>query len=51
MAGDNVEASRDSRYYGPLPLALIKGKVTARIVPLRNMGWYENTFQQPEEDV
>ncbi|KAG9521820.1 LexA/Signal peptidase, partial [Aureobasidium melanogenum] len=27
--GDNLAASRDSRMYGPVPLALIKGKVVA----------------------
>ncbi|KAI5251919.1 hypothetical protein E4T42_03814 [Aureobasidium subglaciale] len=27
--GDNLSASRDSRMYGPVPLALIKGKVVA----------------------
>ncbi|KEQ73775.1 LexA/Signal peptidase, partial [Aureobasidium namibiae CBS 147.97] len=27
--GDNLAASRDSRMYGPVPLALVKGKVVA----------------------
>lgn len=45
-----MEASRDSRFYGPLPLALIKGKVTAKVLPLKDMRWFENTLQQPEED-
>ncbi|CAD0050755.1 unnamed protein product [Aureobasidium pullulans] len=29
LVGDNLPASRDSRIYGPVPLALIKGKVIA----------------------
>ena len=29
VVGDNLSWSRDSRMYGPLPLALIKGKVIA----------------------
>ena len=38
LIGDNVDASRDSRFYGPLPLALIKGKVIARVLPIREEG-------------
>ncbi|KAI9827799.1 MAG: hypothetical protein M1832_004288 [Thelocarpon impressellum] len=30
VIGDNLESSRDSRMYGPQPLALIKGKVLAK---------------------
>lgn len=30
MLGDNLYASRDSRLYGPLPMALIDGKVIYR---------------------
>ncbi|KAI5362514.1 putative peptidase S26A, signal peptidase I, lexA/Signal peptidase-like superfamily [Septoria linicola] len=30
VAGDNLLYSRDSRTYGPLPMALIKGKVLAK---------------------
>jgi inner membrane protease subunit 1 len=29
VCGDNLPASRDSRIYGPLPMALIRGKVVA----------------------
>jgi len=35
VTGDNLEWSRDSRMFGPLPLALIRGKVLAKITP----GW------------
>lgn len=51
LLGDNVEASRDSRFYGPLPLALIRGKVTAKIWPLRDAKWFENTLEPIEEGV
>jgi len=30
VVGDNLKYSRDSRMFGPLPLALIKGRVIAR---------------------
>ena len=46
-----MNASRDSRVYGPIPLALIRGKVVARIWPLNDMKWLENTLQAPEEDL
>jgi len=29
LVGDNMAASRDSRMFGPLPLALVRGKVLA----------------------
>ena len=50
VAGDNVSASRDSREYGPLPLALIKGKVIARVWPPKDIKWMENTFQPVESN-
>ncbi|KAF2126893.1 LexA/Signal peptidase [Dothidotthia symphoricarpi CBS 119687] len=33
VAGDNLEWSRDSRHFGPLPLALVKSKVLAVVRP------------------
>lgn len=45
LAGDNAPESRDSRDYGPLPLALVKGKVIARIWPLSECKWIENGLQ------
>ena len=36
VVGDNLGHSRDSRMFGPLPMALIKGKVVAK---LRWRGW------------
>lgn len=40
LAGDNLDYSRDSRHYGPVPVGLIKGKVVARIWP--SPKWFEN---------
>jgi hypothetical protein len=31
VLGDNLSGSRDSRIYGPIPLALVMGKVVAKI--------------------
>jgi inner membrane protease subunit 1 len=31
LAGDNLSNSTDSRTYGPMPLAMVKGKVLARV--------------------
>ncbi|EKG20479.1 Peptidase S26A signal peptidase I [Macrophomina phaseolina MS6] len=49
VAGDNQRHSRDSRLYGPVPLALVRGKVVARVLPFREMGWFENTLTEPWE--
>lgn len=37
VAGDNLEWSRDSRHYGPLPLALVRGKAIGRLKPERKL--------------
>ncbi|KAH8724080.1 peptidase S24/S26A/S26B/S26C [Phaeosphaeriaceae sp. PMI808] len=39
VAGDNLEWSRDSRLYGPLPLGLIKSKVLAVVLPVKEAKW------------
>lgn len=31
VCGDNPTASRDSRVYGPVPIALVKGRIVARV--------------------
>lgn len=33
VTGDNLYASRDSRMLGPIPLALVRGKVIAKLSP------------------
>ncbi|KAF1836304.1 LexA/Signal peptidase [Decorospora gaudefroyi] len=39
LAGDNLEWSRDSRLYGPLPLGLVRAKVLAVVLPVRDARW------------
>ncbi|KAH7385921.1 peptidase S24/S26A/S26B/S26C [Pyrenochaeta sp. MPI-SDFR-AT-0127] len=39
VAGDNLEWSRDSRLFGPLPLGLVKAKVLAVVLPVREAKW------------
>ena len=39
VAGDNLEWSRDSRLYGPLPLALVRAKVLAVVLPYDEAKW------------
>ena len=33
IQGDNLPASLDSRQYGPVPLALVRGRVVAQLYP------------------
>lgn len=40
LAGDNLEWSTDSRIIGPLPLAMIKGKIVASIWPVSAWRWF-----------
>lgn len=35
-----MPCSRDSRFYGPVPLALVRGKVVGRLWP--EPRWFEN---------
>lgn len=51
LLGDNLAESRDSRTYGPLPLALIKGKVIARVLPWSHRGWLPDNLAKIEDDV
>jgi len=39
LEGDNPNNSSDSRTYGALPVALLQGRVVARIWPLRGVAW------------
>lgn len=39
VAGDNLEWSRDSRVFGPLPLGLVKAKVLAVLLPFGEAKW------------
>ncbi|CAJ1957806.1 unnamed protein product [Sphenostylis stenocarpa] len=38
IQGDNIYASHDSRYYGPVPYGLIEGKVFFRVWPPDDFG-------------
>ncbi|PHH74833.1 hypothetical protein CDD80_2820 [Ophiocordyceps camponoti-rufipedis] len=42
IAGDNLTVSRDSRLFGPLPLALVEGKVLAVLLPWKDKRWIGN---------
>jgi inner membrane protease subunit 1 len=39
VAGDNLEWSRDSRLFGPLPLGLVQAKVLAVVLPMKEARW------------
>jgi mitochondrial inner membrane protease subunit 1 len=51
VAGDNLEWSRDSRLFGPLPLALVKSKVLAVVKPFRDAKWLgaDRDIKDPQE--
>jgi hypothetical protein len=38
LQGDNTRNSNDSRHYGPVPLAMLRGRVCYRIFPLSEIG-------------
>jgi len=42
IVGDNAPYSRDSRYYGPVPMALVRGRVRARILPWKTRTIFRN---------
>ncbi|KAI9190039.1 hypothetical protein H9P43_001472 [Blastocladiella emersonii ATCC 22665] len=44
LSGDNMSNSTDSRNYGPVPLALVRGKVVARLWP--EPKWILNGIEQ-----
>jgi inner membrane protease subunit 1 len=41
LVGDNMDWSRDSRMFGPVPLNLVTGKVLAVCWPLREAKWVD----------
>lgn len=47
VVGDNMKDSLDSRHWGPLPMALIKGKVIAKMFPWNERKWIENGIEKP----
>ena len=48
VLGDNLAESRDSRFFGPVPLALVKGKVLGRLFPWKERKWINNGFEEAE---
>ncbi len=50
LIGDNLPESRDSRTFGPLPLALIKGKVVAHLGTDGGFGWIGNNLEPAEAE-
>ncbi|KAK6357066.1 hypothetical protein TWF718_001393 [Orbilia javanica] len=48
IAGDNLSHSIDSRFYGPVPLALVMGKVVAQVAGGRR--WFSTPFTEVSED-
>ncbi|TMW69396.1 hypothetical protein Poli38472_001552 [Pythium oligandrum] len=44
LEGDNKHDSHDSRYYGPVPYALLQGRVVMRIWPLNKIALVEKRF-------
>ena len=62
LQGDNTGNSTDSRDYGPVPYAMLRGRVFCKVWPPREAGWVERdmsrvrivggpalTAQSPEE--
>lgn len=44
LSGDNLANSTDSRNYGPVPMALIKGRVMARLYP--SLEWFGSALKK-----
>ena len=51
LIGDNLPESRDSRTFGPVPLALIMGKVVAKAGLGSGFGWIGNNLEHVEVGV
>jgi len=48
LQGDNVDRSKDSRSYGPVPYALVTGKVVAQVWPLWRVRMMEEHGLPPQ---
>jgi signal peptidase I len=47
LEGDNVQDSTDSRAYGPVPTALVRGRVVARVWPLSALTVFRPSHPRP----
>ena len=47
LEGDNAQDSTDSRMYGPVPTALVRGRVVARVWPLSTFKLFDSTHPRP----
>jgi signal peptidase I len=47
LQGDNTLNSTDSRHYGPVPYALLKGRAFCKVWPLWEAGWIDNRAPAP----
>jgi inner membrane protease subunit 1 len=47
LEGDNAQDSTDSRMYGPVPTALVRGRVIARVWPLDTFKLFDSTHPRP----
>jgi len=45
VVGDNMTVSRDSRHFGPMPMALIHGRAIAKIYPWSERKWLRNPLE------
>lgn len=50
LEGDNPQNSIDSRHYGPVPAALIRGRVCAKLWPLTEAGAFDTRSPRPTEN-
>ena len=41
LQGDNYYNSTDSRHYGPVPYAVLRGRVVLKVWPLWEAGWVD----------
>jgi inner membrane protease subunit 1 len=47
VEGDNAQDSTDSRAYGPIPAALVRGRVVARVWPLNDARFFDPSEPRP----
>lgn len=48
--GDNFNNSTDSRHYGPVPYALLRGRVFLKVWPPWEAGWVERRLPPWQEE-